>query len=142
MYLLDTVVLSELRKRRRDRNVVAWIGSVVPSDLFLSAVTIAEIELGISRQRRLNPNIAVELAQWLDVTLRVYGDRILPVSVPIARRWGRLAEQLGTKSLDLAIAATALEHGLIVATRNVSDFTPTEVQVLNPFEPRRSRTPP
>jgi hypothetical protein len=75
------------------------------------------------------------------VTLRVYGDRILPVSVPIARRWGRLARQLGTKSLDLAIAATALEHGLVVATRNVSDFTPTGVHVLNPFEPRRSRPP-
>jgi len=137
MYLLDTVVLSELRKRRRDQNVVSWIEATQPGDLYLSAITIAEIELGIGRQRRLNPAFATELSAWLDMTLRVYGDRVLPVTVGISRRWGRIAGELGTKNLDLAIAATALEHGLVVATRNVSDFAPTGVAVLNPFEPRQ-----
>ena len=137
MYLLDTDVLSELRRGRRNRNVVAWIGDVTEVDLFLSTVTIGEIELGITRQRQLNPGFAQDLADWLDVTLRAYGERILPLTVGIARRWGRLAAQFGNKQLDLAIAATALEHGLIVVTRNVSDFEPTGVQVLNPFDPQR-----
>ena len=133
MYLLDTDVLSELRRSRRNRNVVAWFGDVTEADLFLSAVTIGEIELGITRQRVLNPGFAQDLADWLDVTLRAYGERILPLTVGIARRWGRLAAQLGNKQLDLAIAATAFEHGLIVVTRNVSDFEPTGVPILNPF---------
>jgi predicted nucleic acid-binding protein len=136
MFLLDTDVLSELRRSRRDRNVVAWIGDVTAADLFLSVVTIGEIELGIARQQVLNPGFAKELADWLDVTLRVYGERILPLTVAIARRWGRLAAKLGNKRLDLAIAATALEHGLIVVTRNVSDFEPTGVPILNPFNAR------
>jgi|SRR5271166_3904186 len=139
MYLLDTDVLSELRRRTRNRNAVAWISNVSAADLFLSAVTIGEIELGIARQRVLNPSFAQDLADWLDVTLRAYGERILPLTVGIARRWGRLAAQLGNKQLDLAIAATALEHGLTVVTRNVSDFEPTGVAVLNPFNTRRHR---
>jgi toxin FitB len=133
MYLLDTDVISELRRRRRNRSVVAWISNVSAADLFLSVVTIGEIELGIARQRVRNPSFAKDLADWLEVTLRAYEERILPLTVGIARRWGRLAAQLGNKQLDLAIAATALEHGLTVVTRNVSDFEPTGVTVLDPF---------
>jgi toxin FitB len=137
MYLLDTDVLSELRRSRRNRNFLAWIGDVSAGDLFLSVVTIGEIELGIARQRVLNPSFAQDLADWLEVTLRAYGERILPLTIGIARRWGRLAAQPGNKQLDLAIAATALEHGLTVVTRNVSDFKPTGVMVLDPFNARR-----
>jgi predicted nucleic acid-binding protein len=133
MYLLDTDVISELRRRKRNRNVIAWIRNVSAADLFLSVVTIGEIELGIARQRVRNPSFADDLADWLELTLRAYGERILPLTVGIARRWGRLAAQLGNKQLDLAIAATALEHGLTVVTRNVSDFEPTGVTVLDPF---------
>ena len=133
MYLLDTDVISELRRRRRNRNVVAWISNVSAADLFLSVVTIGEIELGIARQRVRNPSFAKDLADWLELTLRAYEERILPLTVGIARRWGRLAAQLGNKQLNLAIAATALEHGLTVVTRNVSDFEPTGVTVLDPF---------
>ena len=138
-YLLDTDVLSELRKRKRDTNVLVWIGSVAPADLFLSVVTIGEIERGIERQRTVNPTFAAELAGWLDVTLRTYGERILPLTVNIARRWGRLAARIGNQGIDLAIAATALEHGLTVVTRNVSDFEPTGVACLNPFNARPRR---
>ena len=133
MYLLDTDVISELRRRRRNRNIVAWISNVSAADLFLSVMTIGEIELGIARQRVRNPSFAKDLADWLEVTLRAYEERILPLTVGIARRWGRLAAQLGNKQLDLAIAATALEHGLTVVTRNISDFEPTGVTVLDPF---------
>jgi len=133
MYLLDTDVISELRRRRRNRNVVDWISNVSAADLFVSVVTIGEIELGIARQRVRNPSFAKDLADWLELTLRAYEERILPLTVGIARRWGRLAAQLGNKQLNLAIAATALEHGLTVVTRNVSDFEPTGVTVLDPF---------
>ncbi|MEO5336687.1 MAG: type II toxin-antitoxin system VapC family toxin [Magnetospirillum sp. WYHS-4] len=137
MFLLDTVVLSELRKRQEQRNpnVVAWIAKVRSQDLFVSVVTIGEIERGIKRQREMNPPFADDLAAWLDVVLRAYEGRVLPVTVAVARRWGRLSHRTGNKGLDLTIAATALEHGLTVATRNVSDFTPTGVSVINPFDP-------
>lgn len=135
MYLLDTVVLSELRKRQRNPNVVAWVRSVRPEDLFLSTVTIGEVELGIEKQKPVNPTFADELSRWLERTLRIYGDRILPLDVEGARRWGRLAAQIGNKGLDLAIAATALEHGLTVAARNVAHFEPTGVPIHDPFQP-------
>ncbi len=133
MYLLDTVVLSELRKRRRNEGVVAWVATVSPSDLFLSTVTIGEIERGIERQRSVDPAFAAELTGWLDRTVTAYGDRILPLDLGAARRWGRLASRVGNRGMDLAIAAIALEHGLTVVTRNVTDFAPTGVATLNPF---------
>jgi predicted nucleic acid-binding protein len=135
MFLLDTVVLSELRKsqRQRNRNLVQWIGEVSSRDLFISVVTIGEIERGIERQRQLDSPFAESLAGWLDTVLRAYERRILSVDVAVARRWGRLSQKIGNKGLDLAVAATALEHGLTVATRNVSDFEPTGVPVLDPF---------
>jgi toxin FitB len=137
MYLLDTVVVSEFRKRRRNANLVAWMESVRADELFLSTITIGEIELGIEKQKPSNPEFAEELEGWLERTLRVYGDRILPLDVAAARRWGRLAFRIGNRGLDLAIAATALERGLIVATRNTAHFEPTGVAVYNPFEPRQ-----
>jgi toxin FitB len=141
MYLLDTNVLSELRRRKRDPNVLAWVQAVDSSDLYLSTVTIGEIELGITQQLRRDSVFAQHLSDWLSLTIRVYGERILPLTIGIARRWGRLAGQLGNKQIDLVIAATALEHGLTVVTRNVSDFAPTGVPVLNPFDPRSPRNP-
>jgi predicted nucleic acid-binding protein len=136
LYLIDTDVLSELRKRKRDANVTAWIGAIA-ADLFVSTVTIAEIERGIEQRRRDDPAFAQDLANWLDTTLRLYGERVLPLTVNIARRWGRLAAQVGNKDLDLAIAATALEHGLTVVTRNVAHYEPTGVEVANPFGGKR-----
>ncbi|MBI4967252.1 MAG: type II toxin-antitoxin system VapC family toxin [Rhodospirillales bacterium] len=144
MYLLDTVVLSELRKEQRWRNpgVVAWIETVAPADLFVSVLSIGESERGIEGQRAVHPAFADALAGWLEVVLRVHGDRILPVTVGIARRWGKLSARIGNKGLDLAIAATALEHGLTVATRNLADFAQTGAASFNPFEtPPRAERP-
>lgn len=143
MYLLDTVVLSELRKRpqRRNRHVVSWFASVEPDDLFISVLNIGEIERGIERQRIVDPAFADVLATWLDVIVRNYGERILPLTTGIARRWGLLSARIGNKGLDLAIAATALDHDLTVVTRNVSDFVTTGARVIDPFQPRSSRRP-
>jgi predicted nucleic acid-binding protein len=138
MFLLDTVVLSELRKplRRRNPNLVHWLEAISSRDLFISVVTIGEIERGIERQRRLDPQFAARLTAWIDLILRTYEGRILPVDIAVARQWGRLSQQISNKGLDLAIAATALERGLTVVTRNVSDFEGTGASVLDPFGSR------
>jgi predicted nucleic acid-binding protein len=141
MYLIDTVVLSELRRPRRDQGLVAWIGRQRTTDLFLSVISIGEIERGIARQRVANPDFAVVLAAWLDQLLALYAERILPFELQAARRWGVLSAALGNESADLMIAATALERGLIVVTRNVSDFEPTGVSVFNPFREGSRRRP-
>lgn len=133
MFLIDTVTLSELRRRQRNSFVASWFKRQRRADLFLSVITIGEIERGIAQQRKKEPLFADALADWLDSVLALYGERILPFELQSARRFGRLSAALGHDSADLMIAATALEHGLIVVTRNVSDFEPTRVAVLNPF---------
>ena len=140
MFLIDTVTLSELRRRQRDPVVVAWFERQRTTDLFLSVISIGEIERGIARQRGTDPGFAGALAAWLDRVLTLYGERIVPFDLRTARRWGALtAAALGNDSADLMIAATALEHGLTVVTRNVSDFEPTGVAVLDPFTRRPNR---
>jgi toxin FitB len=133
MYLLDTDVLSELRKTTRHPGVAAWIGAADAASLYLSVVTLGEVERGIARQRRQNPEFAARLAAWRDDLLRLHAERVLPVTEPIARRWGALSDQIGHGGADLLIAATGLDHGLTVVTRNIDHFEPTGVPVLNPF---------
>jgi toxin FitB len=138
MFLIDTVTISDLRRRQRDAGVVAWFGRQRTTDLFVSVVSIGEIERGIAQQRATDPVFAGSLAAWLDRVLALYGERVLPFDLQAARRWGVLSAALGNES-DLMIAATALEHGLTVVTRNVSDFEPTGVPILNPFNSRPRR---
>jgi len=141
MYLLDTVVLSELRKPQRNAALVAWFEQRRTADLFVSVISIGEIERGIARQRATNPAFAGALATWLDMVFALYGERILPFDVQAARRWGLLSAALGNDSVDLMIAATALEHGLIVLTRNARHFEPSGVRVIDPFKPHARRKP-
>jgi predicted nucleic acid-binding protein len=131
--LLDTMVLSELRLHQRDPGVVAWISSQRQEDCFLSVVSIGEIERGIGRKRSGEAVLAAQLAGWLDQLLRLYGDRLLPVDVGVARLWGLLSAEIGHDSADLLIAATALERGLTVVTRNLQHYMPTGVKTLNPW---------
>jgi predicted nucleic acid-binding protein len=139
MYLIDTMVLSELRKSRRDAGLVDWFGRQRTADLFISVITIGEIERGIVRQRENNPTFAAALAAWLDKLLALYGERVLDFDLQAARHWGELSAALGNESADLMIAATALGHGLTVVTRNAGDFEPAGVRVLNPFSSRPSK---
>lgn len=136
MFLIDTDVLSILRKRERNPEIDRWISGQRTTDLYVSVVSIGEIEQGIVRQQRRNPAFARVLAAWLDSVLALYGDRILAVDLSTARRWGSLSGVLGHEGADLMIAATALEHGLTVVTRNVRHFEPAGVPVLDPSVPR------
>ena len=129
-FLLDTDILSAIRRKQRDQNLEKWLLSINSLDVYISVVTIGEVERGITQQRRNNPEFAEDLQRWLDTILQRYQQRILPLSISIAQRWGRLSAELGHNSADLMIAATALEHNLIVATRH---FEPTQVGLINPY---------
>lgn len=133
MILLDTAVLWELRKRQVSPAVIRWLADFRDSDFFLSVVGIGEIERGIEKKRKSDPAFAASLTRWVEDLLRLYGDRVLPVTPAIARCWGLLSAKLGNDSADLLIAATALTHGLEVATRNTRHFASTGVGVINPF---------
>ena len=133
MILLDTMVLSELRKARPNARVVSYLKGQAPDAVFVSAMTIGEIEAGIEKQRTTAPEFAAELAQWLALMELQFADAILPVTPAIAKLWGRLCVQTGNKGIDNLIAATALCHNLTVITRNVKDFEPAGVRVFDPF---------
>jgi toxin FitB len=133
MYLIDTMILSETCKRRPDPSVIEWLRGVPSADAFISVLSIGEIERGIARERGRDRAFADRLLAWLDQILTAYRDRILMIDTAVARRWGRLSQEIGHSGADLLIAATALEHGLIVATRNQRHFERTGAEVLNPY---------
>jgi predicted nucleic acid-binding protein len=132
MYLIDTDVLSAARKLSPSHRTAAWLAAQAPV-LHVSTITAMEIERGIEQQRVVDPAFARVLEGWLDATLSAFDRRVLPVTIEIAQRWGRMQAQLGRKDFDVGIAATALEHGLQVVTRNVRHFDKTGVTVINPF---------
>ena len=132
MFLIDTDVLSTLRRRERSPDIVRWIAAQRTTDLYLSVVSIGEIERGIAGALRRDPALARSLAGWLDTLIALYAERILPVDLSAARRWGRLSAAMGHEGADLLIAATAIENGLTVVTRNVRHFEPTGAPVLDP----------
>ncbi len=139
MYLLDTNVLSELRKAtggKADIRVTRWAISVLPSRLYLSVMTIFELELGMLRLQRQDPAQSAIIRGWLDnYILPTFGDRTFPITIAIARVGARLHVPDPRPERDALIAATALVHGMAVVTRNVSEFTPMGVPVINPWEP-------
>jgi len=141
MVLVDTNVLSELRKPRRNPNVVRWFASVPADGLYLSVITVGEIAKGIAKQRRMGtPSGTLQadaLQGWLEGLLTHYAERILPVDVSIATRWGRLCDAHPQLPTDMLIAATALDHGLTVATRNVDHFRACGVPLVDPFRGTR-----
>jgi predicted nucleic acid-binding protein len=133
-FLLDTNVISELRKAKRaDPRVVAWVESIATEDLFLSVLVLGEIRAGIERLRSNDPKQAAVLEKWLTVTQSDFADRILLINEAIADRWGRLEAITPFSTVDGLMAATALVHGLTVATRNIADFQRSGVPVVNPF---------
>ncbi|MBL3586078.1 type II toxin-antitoxin system VapC family toxin [Rhodovulum sulfidophilum] len=133
MYLIDTNVISAVRRPDRAPQVRAWLAARPEPELFLSVITLGEIERGIRQQEARDPGFARDLRVWLDRTMLVFADRLLPFGAAEARIWGRLSAEIGHPGADLMIAATALQHGATVVTGNVSDFEPTGVPIENPF---------
>ena len=133
MYLLDTNVISELRRPRPHGAVIAWLESVADSDLHVSAVSLGEIQAGIEIKREQNEAKALEIEHWADQMAASYN--VLPMDAETFRIWAKLMHRRSdTFYEDAMIAATAVRHQLTVVTRNVSDFSAFGVQPLNPFE--------
>lgn len=132
MFLLDTNVISELRKPKPHGGVVAWLNAVDDAQLFVSAVMIGEIQAGIEMTREQDATKASEIETWLEQVAAAYN--VLPMDAASFRAWARLMHrQSDTLYEDAMIAATARTHGLKVVTRNVADFKALGVEVFNPF---------
>lgn len=133
MYLLDTNIISELRKPKPHGAVVAWVQSIDDKDLYLSAVTIGEIQAGIEITREQDAAKARQIEQWLDLVAATYN--VLPMDATVFRTWARLVHRTSdTLYEDAMMAATAKVHHLSVATRNIADFQGFGVKLVNPFE--------
>lgn len=135
MYLLDTNVVSELRRRdRTDARVAAWVDARDPAELFVSVVTVLELEMGVLAVERRDSLQGTLLRRWLEErVLPAFEHRILPIDLHVARRCAGLHVPDRRAERDALIAATALRHAMTVATRNVADFSPMGVAVLDPW---------
>lgn len=138
MFLLDTNVVSELRKirlGRADNNVAQWADSVDAGDLYLSAITIQELETGVLLIERRDPSQGAIFRSWLENhVLPAFASRILPVDTAVAQRCASIHIPDPRPAMDSLIAATALVHGMTLVTRNVADFEPSGVTIINPWD--------
>ncbi|POD71974.1 VapC toxin family PIN domain ribonuclease [Pseudomonas syringae group genomosp. 3] len=134
MFLLDTNVVSELRKRNADANVLRWSRTQMASSLFISSITILELETGILRIERRDPTQGAALRMWLDHhVLKAFAGRILPIDTQVAKRCAQLHVPDPRSECDALIAATALVHGMTVVTRNTAEFKSSGAALLNPW---------
>ena len=134
-FLLDTNVVSELRKQERTNPGVArWIASVEERDLFLSVLVVGELHQGVDWLRRRDPIAARRLARWLATLTESYAERLLPVDLAVATLWGALNVPDPLPVVDGLLASTAIIHDLTLVTRNTGDVVRTGVRLLNPFE--------
>ena len=133
-YLLDTNIVSELRKRNPDSRVLAWYEKARPTEIFLSVLTIGEIRLGIERLRGKDAAQTRRLEQWLHGLYTAYSDHIIGVDTETAEEWGRINVPDPLPVIDGLLAASAKVRGWTLVTRNTSDVASSGVQLLNPFE--------
>ena len=136
-YLVDTNVVSELRKPQPDKHVQEWFASTRGDELYLSVLTVGEIRRGIERLRRRDPAQATIIEAWLTTLRRDYAKRLLPITAEIAEEWGQLGVPNPIPTVDGLLAATARVGDLTLVTRNTADLTDTGARLLDPFAPRR-----
>lgn len=135
-YLIDTNVISEVRKRDRcDPNVARWFATVKEPEIYLSALTLGEIRKGIELARRRDGQKAAALEAWLEAVRDAHGERILGIDEQVAEEWGRMNAPDPLPIIDGLLAATAKVHGLTLVTRNVADVARSGAHLLGPFEP-------
>lgn len=132
-YLLDTNVVSEVRKRQQDPSVLAWFSGVKAQDLYISVLVVGEIRQGVDRLRRRDPVQARVYEDWLSVLIRDYDERILPITIGVAEEWGRMNVPDPLPAVDGLMAATARLAGLTFVTRNIGGLERAGVELLNPF---------
>lgn len=136
--LLDTNVVSELRKAERaDAQLLDWFHDVADEEIHLSVLVIGELRRGVETIRKRDAAQAAALERWLTRLAATHADRIVPVDERVAGQWGRLTALRTGSVIDTLMAATALVHGLVLVTRNVTDVAWTGVSCLNPFRPAR-----
>lgn len=133
IYILDTNVISAVRRAGRAPKVAAWLAGKSEAELFLSVITLGEIERGIRRQEGRDPDFAQDLRHWLERTVAVFGDRVLDFTAQDALAWGDLSARVGHAGADLMIAAQALSRDAAVVTGNAADFAPTGARIIDPF---------
>jgi len=133
-YLLDTSVVSEIRRPRAASQVVAWIRSVPPTNVFISSLVVGEVRTGIERLRARDPAQAAVLQDWLEELRRTFADRTVDIDIDIAEDWGRLNASQPISIIDGLMAATARVRGMVLVSRNVAHVARPGVRVLNPWE--------
>ena len=134
-YLIDTNIISELRKGRRcDANVVAWYDTIEDEDLYLSVLILGEIRKGIERLRPQDPARSDVLENWLGEVRDAFVGRILPVDDAVAGQWGRMAARNPVSTIDALLAATAKVHNMTLVTRNTAHVVGLGADILNPFD--------
>jgi predicted nucleic acid-binding protein len=135
-YLLDTNVISETRRTRPDSGVTAFLAAADPAGLFLSVLTLGELRKGVAARRRTDPVAADQLGAWVDTIETTFADRVLPIGAATARIWGELSSGRSLPVIDTLIAATAIQHGVTLVTRNADDFESTGVPFVDPWQVR------
>jgi toxin FitB len=133
-FLLDTNVVSEIRKPRPDPKVQAWLASAPEGDLYLSVLVVGEIRQGVERLRRRDPARIAPYEAWLSELLRHFADRLAPITADVCEEWGRLNVPDPLPVVDGLMAATAKVRGWTFVTRNVADLARADVRLLNPFD--------
>jgi toxin FitB len=133
-FLLDTNVVSEIRKPRPDPKAQAWLASVPEADLYLSVLVVGEIRQGVERLRRRDPVRVAPYEAWLSELLRHFADRLVPITADVCEEWGRLNVPDPLPVVDGLMAATAKVRGWTLVTRDVADLARADVRLLNPFD--------
>ncbi len=132
-YLLDTNVISETRKSRADERVMAFLAATESTSLFLSALTIGEMRKGIEIKRLVDADSAFRIGKWMDGIELTFADRLLPINVEVAKKWGVFSADRSRPVIDTLIAATASIHALTLVTRNASDFEGLGISLIDPW---------